>query len=557
MIIDKTTKVKITKKNINHYKCFFNNINLKDIIEVDIETQLQKNSQIKFDVKCDICDTERYINFQSYNKNINSCKNHPIYTCDKCSHIKLKDYNLNNYGVEYYSQHPDRNEKVKKTMNSRYGVDHFSKTELFKEKVSKTNLEKFGYTNPFIDKERIKSIFNEKYGVDHPSQVPEFNDKIKQTNLEKFGYTSPLKSPEVREKINETNKIKYDGHYTGNKEYRYLNTIIGRDKDYISYEGNNISLFKCDLKEHNFKITSELYHNRLRSNLPLCTICYPLNENKSIKELELLKFIESIYNNKIIKNYRDSLEIDIYLPDLKIGFEFNGLYWHSEKYKSKNYHLIKTDYFKERGIRIIHIWEDDWISKSDIIKSQISNLLHINIFKIFARNCIIKEVNTKICKDFLNKNHIQGQVNSVIKLGLYHNEELISIMTFDHFEGRNRMSNNEWNLSRFCNLLNTTVIGGASKLLKYFIKKYNPKRIISYADKDWSVGDLYYKTGFKLLSDLKPDYKYIVDNVRVHKSRYRKSRLNTNLSESQFMNNLSIYKIFDCGKLKFELILPC
>jgi len=111
------------------------------------------------------------------------------------------------------------------------------------------------------------------------------------------------------------------------------------------------------------------------------------------------------------------------------------------------------------------------------------------------------------------------------------------------------MPNGEWNLSRFCNLKNTTIMGGFSKLLKYFIKTYSPNRIISYADRSWSEGNVYTKNGFTKISETRPDYKYLVNNQRIHKSRYRKSY--TGISES----DLDILKIYDCGKLKFEMVL--
>ena len=239
---------------------------------------------------------------------------------------------------------------------------------------------------------------------------------------------------------------------------------------------------------------------------------------------------------------------------MNIGFEFNGLYWHSDKFKESVYHLNKTNYFKDKGIRIIHIWEDDWVYKNPIIKSQILNILKKNE-KIFARKCFVIEVDVKTTGKFLDDNHIQGKSNSVKKLGLYYNDELVSLMTFDNFEGRKKMEEGGWNLSRFCNKLNTNVIGGASKLLNYFIKTYNPSRIVSYADKDWSIGALYQTLGFENVGGNGPDYKYIVGGKRVHKSRYKKSKLNTELTESKQMELNGINKIFDCGKIKFEKII--
>ena len=125
-------------------------------------------------------------------------------------------------------------------------------------------------------------------------------------------------------------------------------------------------------------------------------------------------------------------------------------------------------------------------------------------------------------------------------------------MTFDSFEGRKKMEEGGYNLSRFCNKLGYNVVGGASKLLSYFIKEYKASRIVSYADKDWSIGSLYYTLGFENILESKPDYKYIVDNNRVHKSRYKKSKLKTTLTESKTMEELGINKIYDCGKIKFE-----
>ena len=126
-------------------------------------------------------------------------------------------------------------------------------------------------------------------------------------------------------------------------------------------------------------------------------------------------------------------------------------------------------------------------------------------------------------------------------------------MTFNNREGRKLTK--DWNLSRFCNKLNTSVIGGASKLLNFFIKNWNPLRIISYADRDWSDGSLYYKLGFEMIQMSDPDYKYIKNGKRRHKSNYKKSNLNTNLTESKEMERRNIQKIWDCGKIKFELKL--
>jgi hypothetical protein len=254
--------------------------------------------------------------------------------------------------------------------------------------------------------------------------------------------------------------------------------------------------------------------------------------------------------------------LNIYLPDLNLGFEFNGLYWHSELFKERNYHQEKTKYFSEKGIRIINIWEDDWDNRRSILESQIRNWLGLTVTKIPARKCIIKNINsTDEYKMFLESNHIQGFASASIKIGLYLGDELVSLMTFDHFEGRKKMTEGEWNLSRFCNKLNVNVIGGASKLLNYFKVNYKPKRVISFADISWSNGDLYHRLGFYIKYKSRPNYSYLINKSRSNKQKWNKSKLirmgfDPTMSESKIMeDNFGAYKIFDCGQIKFELLI--
>lgn len=472
--------------------------------------------------------------------NMNWRDGYKKYCSNKCSSNseetknKLKETNLERYGVDHYSKTDEYVIKVKKTSLSNWGVDNYSKTDEYVIKSKETYLE--------------------KYGVDSYTKTNEYLEKSKKTSLSNWGVEFPTQSDFIKNKIRDTNILKYGTSHIENDEYRNSNFNISNNEFYIGYiDGYNH--FRCDYgHNHTFRISTDNYYGRIKSNNKLCTICNSISDNSSLKEIMLFDFIRSNYDGEITRNYRDGrLEIDIYLPDLGIGFEFNGLWWHSEKYRDKNYHINKTNYFKERDIRIIHIWEDDWVNNENIIKSQILNWIKASSNRIFARKCEVVEMGTESIY-FLNDNHIQGYDRSILKLGLFNDGILVSMMTFNKIEGRKKMKDGEWNLSRFCNLLNTNVVGGASKLLKYFIIKYKPSRIISYADKDWSEGGLYRTLGFELISESKPDYKYLVNGSRVNKSRYRKSNLKTNLSESEYMKSINIYRIWDCGKMKFELI---
>jgi len=473
----------------------------------------------------------------------------------------LNEYFLNKYGVDNPSKLKEIREKAENTMIEKYGVKYALQNEDFKKKLKETNFERYGVEYPIQSIEIIEKFKNtnlNKYGVDNPSKSEEIKLKIKKTILEKYNTLNLNSISEISDKIKNKNIIKYGRtHISKSEEYR-VKFKIANDINYLTYTNNGLSLFRCDCnKHHEFEIHIDNYIRRKESNIPLCTICYPINELKSIKEKEFINFVKLNYKGDILESYRDELEIDLYLPDLKLGFEFNGLYWHSEKYKENNYHLNKTNFFDQKGIRIIHIWEDDWDLKRKIIESQIKNLLKLNTEKIFARNCQVKEINNiKLIREFLNLNHIQGFCTSIVKLGLFYENEIVSIMLFDQYEGRKKMADNNWNLSRFCNKINVSVIGGASKLLNYFIKKYNPKRVISYADKDWSTGNLYYKLGFSKIRETKPDYKYIVNSKRLHKSNFKKSNLgikDDSITEKQYTKCIGINRIYDCGKIKFEL----
>jgi hypothetical protein len=484
-------------------------------------------------------------------------------------------------------------ENAKKTNLMIYGVDNPSKSDIVKKKIidsksiidykkvnkkfKKTMIEKYGVDNPskvnnFKKKKKITTKYN--WGVDNPFQSGEIKVKIKEKLLNNYGVDHPLKSKEILNSIKERNIERWGvDNYTKTKDYKELmfekyrsgsiKTNLTINTNYVSYKGLGSHELKCDNGfDHTYITNSHLYHARNKNKNKQCLVCYPLNEISSFKEIEIYEFIKSIYDGEVIKSYRNGLEIDIYLPEYNIGFEFNGLYWHSELFKEKDYHLNKSDYFKNKGIRIIHLWEDDWDFKKEILKSQIKNWLGITENKIWARKCEVRNIEiVDEYRDFLNENHIQGYVSSSIKIGLFYNNELVSLMTFDHFEGRKKMGENEWNLSRFCNKINYNIIGGASKLLIYFIKNFNPSRIISFADRSWSDGNLYNNLGFSLVNISSPNYSYLIDKKRSNKQKWKKSNLvkmgfDKNLSESKIMeDNFGSYKIYDCGQIKFELLI--
>lgn len=243
---------------------------------------------------------------------------------------------------------------------------------------------------------------------------------------------------------------------------------------------------------------------------PLCAI----GKNSSIGEDKLVNFTKSLINDEVITNSRNIIppnELDIYIPKLKVAIEYNGLYWHSINFVDEDYHLNKAEKCNQKGIRLIQIFEDEFETKEDIVKSLLTHILRKTTNRIYARKCNIKTVNEEEAKEFLNENHLQGYIKSDYYYGLFSDEQLISIMSFSLKDGIEK----SYSIDRFCTKKYTAIIGGASKLLSYFITDINPSQIIVTVDRKWSKGNLYKKLGFSFDCYVKPISYYFQNNKRI------------------------------------------
>lgn len=292
-----------------------------------------------------------------------------------------------------------------------------------------------------------------------------------------------------------------------------------------------------------------------------CLKCYC---NKSTAENEISLFLENLIGKENLiyrdRNVLDGCELDIYIPSYKIAVEYNGLYWHSNKYKEdKNYHLKKTELCENHGIRLIQIFEDEYINHKEIVLNKLKHLFNQsdNLRKIMGRKCTINAITNKMAKEFLEKYHIQGYVASTVHLGAFYNNELVAVMTFIKRK-------NEWELNRFASNYNYVCQGIGGKLFKYFIKNYNPKVIKSFADRRWSslkTKNIYDNLGFIQEKILLPDYRYILTKrnliKRIHKFAFRKQILHKKyglpltMTEKEMTEKLGYYRIYDCGLIKY------
>jgi very-short-patch-repair endonuclease len=445
-----------------------------------------------------------------------------------------------------------------------------------KEGCEKTSLEKFGVKNVFSTdwcKEKCKNTLLEKYGVENIMKTNEMKDlfstfiksqktinQTKQTNLQKYGETVYTSTDECKLKMR---KYNYDLHYKCWSKYiDQLELLhikcLGSESDIINL---NPLKFKCNIC------------NTEWDDVILISYCKECEENfencRSKEESHLAKWLKSTIKEEIVINKRFSVgnktyEADIFIPSKNIIIELNGLFWHGERCgKDRNYHINKLNFLNKLGYRVIQIFEDEWLFKTDIVKSKLLHILGYNTFqKIYARNCIIKEINNNICNEFLDKTHLQGKVSATYCYGAYYNDELISVMSFSKprsFMGRKNNVDDEYEMIRFSTDTKYRIIGIAGKLLNYFSNDIHPIKIISYADRRWTdvSKNVYDKLKFKLLGKTNPNYWYVKKYKREYRFNFTKQKLigmgyDPNKTEKEIMTELGYDRIWDCGHLKYE-----
>jgi hypothetical protein len=550
------------------------------------ESFLLKNNPEEYRYIIDYCESNNLAEISFKEKvylTINNLDKVPICKNINCfEKVKFKNSTLGY--LDYCSNKciscdPDiKNKKIKKSLE-KFGTKTPAESPLIKNKIIKTNLQKYGANSPMCLKQtqdKSKQTLFENWGVDNPSRSEEiinkriesfkkssFKESYRKISIEKYGVEHPWMDKKIHSKTIECFYSDYKSR---------INSSIDKKKYKFIQFKKDIStslIFHCFICNTDFDILTYQFYYRKNNNLSLCTKCFPISENASISQIEVYNFIKENYNGEMIsdcKNIIKPFEIDIYLPELKIGFEFNGVWWHSDKFKQKNYHLNKNQISDTKDIKLYSIWEDDWNIKNDICKSFILNKIGKTTDKIYARKCQLKEVDYLSSKKFLDENHLQGDCKSSCRIGLYNKDELVSLMTFSKLRlplqrlEKNRNINKHFELTRFCNKINTIVVGGASRILNFFINKYLPLQIETYSDNLISDGNLYKKLGFKYIHTSNPGYWYVIDNIRHHRFNWRKQKLikmgyDVNKTEEEIMNELGHYRVYNSGNKKWILTL--
>ena len=396
-----------------------------------------------------------------------------------------------------------------------------------------------------------------KYGVNNASQIIGHADKVKSTNLRKYGTESFWTSDTGINKIENNRKNHYQDLFKNLNHIEYK-TIENPNFD---WQKNSRIVFKCTKCNLEQTLASETLKFRLRNFNDICTSCLGMFNGSQIQKT-LYEFIKSI-DSEIKMNYvlPNRKQLDIFVPKLNMGFELNGNFWHSFKsIESKNErhkHQDKTLFCQTQGIKLIQIWESDWIKKNILIKQKIEYMLGKSN-KIMARKTQIQIVDNLTAKEFYDKYHIQGYLYSNINLGLYHNNVLVMMMSFSKSRYDKKF---QYELTRMASS-DCSVTGGASKLFKFFIKTYNPENILCYSDLCWGKGDVYSTIGMLYEGNTKPGYHYLSKEdlylKLLNRSKFQKYKLkkllsnfDNNLSEAENMFNHNYRRLWDCGNAKY------
>lgn len=277
------------------------------------------------------------------------------------------------------------------------------------------------------------------------------------------------------------------------------------------------------------------------------------HQTSSCQQRDVETFLQ---NNKIMfqtnnRNIISPLELDIYIPKHNIAIEYCGLYWHSNAHKTNRYHLEKYKMCANLGIRLITIFEDEWLHKQQIVQSKLLHILGKSAtYNIHARKTSIIQLDVTSRNTFLEKHHIQGEGSGSVTYGLQYNDKLVAVIAFNNHNSTN------WTLNRFATSDN--VRGGFAKLLTHFKRNHTWNTIKTFADLRWDTGDVYKHNGFDMVQTLRPDYQYIIKNKREHKFNFRHDRLKHRIdhydptkSEIENTENNGVLRIYDCGKLKY------
>lgn len=399
---------------------------------------------------------------------------------------------------------------------------------------------------------KAANALEKKYGVKYFSQHDSWGIKVKQTKLERYGNENYVNTELSQQRRKE--------NYTGRTEYQHniihrQNTIEKLQKltidKIIKFDLTDKEItLRCSFCNNDYLIGRSSFERRVENCVKPCTICNPLKDTNSIQEKELTEYVISqIGESNVIDNtkkvLKSGLELDIYIPDNKLAIEFNGCHYHSDKYVENDYHFNKTNECNDLGIQLLHVFEDEWKFKRDIVKSLIKRSLNLNTNYILTDKNYVKLITKESANKFLNENHIHGYFKCDINLGLFDGNEIISVLSLS----KKKLS---YDIVRFADIINYNIINSLKYFIEYIIKNISNNNINLLLDRTYFKSDEYIQNNFYFKETLKPDFKFFYNKKRYSKNIYKKSKLirkgfDKNKTVTQLTKEKNIFKVYDSG----------
>jgi hypothetical protein len=430
-------------------------------------------------------------------------------------------------------------QKLIETNRQKYGADHYLASIIARQKIEATNIQKYGtkVAAPWGSEAHKQSLLA-KYGIENIRDNPDVHNKIIRaqimTNISNGSTEASIIACQSRRNV------------------ECQNVELALDPNRPKLEDTPL------IWKH--KICGTEYTSAIiDGDIKACPKCH---NGASVLELSLRSMIcEMLPNEEVLFKVKGILprnqEYDIYIPSRKIAIEFNGIYWHSaSRDPNRIKHLQKTEESEKLGIKLIHVWEHDFLQRTEIVKSILNNILGKSK-KIGARRCTVRNIDANVAKTFTKQNHIDGSIGGKIHLGLFYKDELVSVMSF----GTRRFKKEDsWEIYRLCSKTGYQIQGGASKLFNYFITNYKPSKVITFCDRSLGGGEVYKKIGMAEVESTPPSYFWANINTAESLSRFKTQKhklhkllpnFDPQLSESENMKRAGWFKIWDCGNRVF------
>jgi hypothetical protein len=279
-----------------------------------------------------------------------------------------------------------------------------------------------------------------------------------------------------------------------------------------------------------------------------------VDHNSSLGEDSISKFISDL-GFEIKRNDQSILgrqHLDIYVPDKRFAVEFNGVFWHSEKFRDRWYHHNKWKACQEKGIDLIQIWSDTWRLRPQLVLNMVQHKLGKSAQPRAHTRDTVVAWDTDGVENFLNQHHLQGAARNTHSVALFDSGQMIAVACFM------RTGEHEWELNRYAT--DRRVPGGLSKILKAWKARYS-ERVKSFADLCISNGNIYERVGFRYDGVIPPDFTYLVGEMRQHKFGYRKKRFEKDASllfdplatEAELAAMNGLLRVWDAGKIRYVL----